>query len=142
MAVLENIFLLSGAVALFLFGLKTLSGGIADLAGEKLKGFVRKATRNRFFAVGAGVLTTAIAQSSVATNMVVITFVEKGALSFLSACAVIMGTNIGTTVTAQLVSLSSVSDFAISAIGSLIAFIGFIVSLSKKQTKNTYRFYQ
>ncbi len=132
MNLVENLLLLTGAIALFLYGLNLLSGGVKDLAGERMKRLVKSATSNRCGGVIAGVVCTAIAQSSVATNMIVITFVEKGIISFSSASAVIMGTNIGTTVTAQLVSLSSVGAFNVSAIGSLIAFIGFILTLSKQ----------
>lgn len=135
MDLLENLFLLCGAIALFLYGLKLLSNGVATLSGESMKKFVRGATSSRCGAVLAGLVCTAVAQSSIATNMIVITFVEKGIISFFAASAVIMGTNIGTTVTAQLVSLSTVSDFEISAIGSLIAFIGFLFGLTKSKTK-------
>ncbi len=135
MILFENVFLLLGAIALFLNGLKVLADGVCEFAGEKMKRAVRGATANRCGAVLAGALCTAVAQSSVATNMIVVAFVEKGIINFVSASAIIMGTNIGTTVTAQLVSLSSVSDFDITAIGSLIAFIGFILTLSKKEKK-------
>ena len=135
MILLEDLFLISGAIALFLYGLKILSNGISEVAGEKMKRIVQKTTSNRLTAVGAGALCTAVAQSSVATNMIVITFVEKGVLNFISACAVIMGTNIGTTITAQLVSLSTVSEFDICAIGGLISFIGFLLTLSKNQKR-------
>lgn len=133
MSLIENLFLLMGAIALFLYGLNTLSSGVKGIAGIKMKSFVKSATSTRCGGVLAGTLCTAVAQSSIATNMIVITFVESGVMGFLSACAVIMGTNIGTTVTAQLVSISSVSQFEFSAIGSLIAFIGFIFTLFKRQ---------
>ncbi len=132
---LENIFLLLGAVALFLYSLKLLAEGVSEIAGERMKSLVRASTSNRCGAVLAGAICTAVAQSSVATNMVVIAFVEKGIIGFVSASAVIMGTNIGTTVTAQLVSLSSVSQFNVVAVGSFIAFLGFILCLGNNQTK-------
>ena len=114
---LENVFLLLGAVALFLYSLKLISDGISEIAGERIKGVVQASTSNRFSAVLAGAFSTAIAQSSVATNMIVIALVKKGIITFFSAAAIIMGTNIGTTITAQLVSLSSVSNINVIAIG-------------------------
>lgn len=132
MPLVENLFLLCGAIALFLYALKLLAEGIGEMAGEGLSKVVRNATSNRLSAVIAGALCTAVAQSSVATNMIVVALVEKNVISFLSASAVIMGTNIGTTITAQLVSLSTVSEFDVIALGSFVAFIGFLFSLSKK----------
>ena len=131
---LENIFLLLGAVALFLYSLKLLAEGVSEFAGERMKSLVQASTSNRCGAVLAGTICTAVAQSSVATNMIVIAFVKNGIIGFISASAVIMGTNIGTTVTAQLVSLSSVSQFNVVALGSLIAFLGFVFGLVKNQT--------
>ena len=131
---LENVFLLLGAVALFLYSLKLLSEGVGEIAGERIKGVVQASTSNRVGAVLAGAFCTAIAQSSVATNMIVIAFVKKGIIAFISASAIIMGTNIGTTITAQLVSLSSVSEVNVIAIGSLVGFLGFVFTLQNKQT--------
>lgn len=133
MRLFENIFLLLGAIALFLYGLKILADGVSDLAGAKLTKIVRRATSNRFSGALAGTLVTSVAQSSVATNMIVIALVEKGVISFVCASAVIMGTNVGTTVTAQLVSLSRSSSFDVTAIGSLVAFLGFILTLKRGQ---------
>ncbi len=130
----ENLFFLLGAISIFLYGLKILSEGISQVAGGKISSLVRGATSNKYGAILTGIGVTAIAQSSVATNIIVITFVEKGIISFNSACAVIMGTNIGTTVTAQLVSLSTISNFNVTAIGSFIAFIGLLLYFCKKQS--------
>ncbi|MBR3863685.1 MAG: Na/Pi cotransporter family protein [Clostridia bacterium] len=129
----ENFFFLLGAISIFLYGLKILSEGISQVVGGKISALVKGATSNKYGAILTGIGATAIAQSSVATNMIVITFVEKGIISFVGACAVIMGTNIGTTVTAQLVSLSTVSNLNVTAIGSFIAFIGLLLYFCKKQ---------
>ena len=128
----ENLFFLLGAISIFLYGLKMLSDGVSQIASDKIKGIVKGATSTRCGAILTGVTATAIAQSSIATNMIVIAFVEKGIISFMSACAVIMGTNIGTTITAQLVSLSTISNFNVTAIGSFIAFIGLLLSFCKR----------
>ena len=129
---LENVFLLLGAVALFLYSLKMISDGISEIAGERIKGVVQASTSNRFSAVLAGAFSTAIAQSSVATNMIVIALVKKGIITFFSASAIIMGANIGTTITAQLVSLSSISNINVIAIGCFIGFLGFVLTLQSK----------
>lgn len=133
MAMFSEIFCLLGSVTLFLFGLKKTSREVGELCGGKHAGVIRAATGNRCFAVLAGALSTAVLQSSVATNMIAITFVEKGIIDFVACAAVIMGTNIGTTVTAQLVSLSSVFDFEPGAIGGLFAFSGLILTFLKSE---------
>lgn len=118
---------LAGGVCLFLYGLKKLSREAGDLFGGKLGAFVRSATKTRIGGVVAGALPTALLQSSVAVNVVAVTLVEKGIIDFVSCCAVIMGTNVGTTVTAQLVSLSSVFDFDVGIIGSTALVIGSVL---------------
>ena len=111
MVVFSDILLLLGSVTLFLFGLTKLSGEIGGLCGGKVDKIVRYATKNRVGGALAGMFITSVLQSSVATNVIAITFVEKGVIDFVACAAVIMGTNIGTTVTAQIVSLSNVFDF-------------------------------
>ena len=133
MGVVENLFLLLGGIALFLFGLNALSSNVGSLAGDKMSKIVRGCTKNRVGAVLVGCLSTAVLQSSIATNMIAITLVQKGILSFFRASAIILGTNVGTTVTAQLVSLSTSNDFEITAIGSLVAFLGFLLSVTDKR---------
>ncbi len=137
MATVSDIFLLLGSITVFLFGLKKLSADTGELCGGKLDYFVRKATSNRFGGVLAGMISTSVLQSSVATNVIAITLVEKGVIDFFACAAVVMGTNIGTTITGQLVSLSAVFDFEPSAIGGVIAFIGMILSLfNNKKVKS------
>lgn len=133
MELLSDVFLLLGAIALFLFGLKKLSAETGMLCGGKIDAVVRYATKNRVGGVLAGMLITSVLQSSVATNVIAITFVEKGIISFTACSAVIMGTNIGTTVTAQLISLSNVFDFSPEAVGGFIAFTGLILTFIKNK---------
>lgn len=128
MQLLTDTMLLIGGITVFLFGLKLVGSNTEKLSGEKVNAVIKKMTRNRLSACGVGAVTTAFAQSSVATNVIAISFVNTGAISLLGACAVVVGTNVGTTMTAQLVSLSFVGNFSVTAIGSLIAFIGFIMS--------------
>ena len=138
MAILENVFLLLGGIATFLMGLKSMSDNLGEVVGSKMTKAIRACTKNRVSALMVGGAVTAVLQSSIATNMIAITFVEKGILSFYTVCAVILGTNVGTTITAQLVSLSTISDFEISLVGCLIAFIGFLLTLFRgERTKKT-----
>lgn len=133
MCELKYFLLLLGGIAFFLFGLKFMSENTEDLCGDKMQKVIKTFTGNRFSSVLTGALSTAVLQSSVATNVIIVGFTSSGILSFYSACALVMGSNIGTTVTAQLVALSGSSGFDITAIGSLIAFIGFIFTFTKSQ---------
>jgi len=133
MIVFSDLFLLLGSITVFLFGLKKMSSDVGRLCGGRLDKFVRLFTKNRCGGVLAGTLSTAVLQSSIATNIIAITFVEKGIIDFFSCAAVVMGTNIGTTFTAQLVSLSSVFDFDVGAIGGLVAFCGMMLTLFKNE---------
>lgn len=134
MSVVENVFLLLGAIAVFSCGLKKISAEVGSLCGARLSEAVGGATKSAAGAVFTGMVFTAVMQSSIATNMIAITFVEKGVLSFYSCAAVIMGTNVGTTFTAQLVSLSSAFDFNMTAIGCFVAFLGFLLTFSARET--------
>ncbi len=134
MYILENVLLSLGGITLFLLGLKFMSENMEGLTGKKVKNLMSSVTSNRFSGVLAGAGVTAILQSSVAVNIILVGFVSNGALSFYQASSIIMGSNIGTTMTAHLVSLSSNNFFNVTALGSLILFIGFIFSFSKKNT--------
>ncbi len=131
MLIFENILLCLGGITLFILGLKFMSENMQNLTGATLKNVIQTCTSNKYSGLLTGALSTAIVQSSVATNIILVGFVSSGVLSFYQASAVIMGTNIGTTITAQLVSLSGGSELNITAISCLIAFIGLIVSFLK-----------
>ncbi len=132
--VIKNILLLLGSIAVFLSGLKLISDEVSALSGEKMKKTIRAVAGTRCGAALAGCATTALAQSSIATNMIVIGFVEGGVMSFQQAAAAIMGTNVGTTMTAQLVSFSAAGGgFDITAIGCGFAFIGVLLKLFKSE---------
>lgn len=133
---LKEILFLLGSIAVFLSGLKLLSEGVGNLSGKKMQTAIRAVAGNRCGAVLAGGVATAIAQSSIATNMIVIGLVEGGVMSFLQASAAIMGTNVGTTVTAQLLSFSSYGGFDITAAGFGAAFLGVLLSFFKNQKVN------
>ncbi len=133
MLIFEHILLAIGGVALFLTGLKYMSDNMELLTGDKMKKLLNSCTKNKYYGVLTGAFSTAIVQSSVATNVIVCSFVSNGIITFLSASAVIMGTNIGTTITAQLVSLSGKESFNVTALGSLALFLGFIFLFIKRK---------
>ena len=100
---LSNVFALAGGLALFLYGMTMMSNGLELAAGNKLKAILEKLTTNRFLGVAVGALITAIIQSSSATTVMVVGFVNAGLMSLQNAVWVIMGANIGTTITGQLI---------------------------------------
>ena len=97
-----DVFALLGGVGLFLYGMMQMSSGLKNAAGDNLRIILEKATRNRVVSVLVGILVTMMIQSSSATDVMVIGFVNSGLMNLSQALGVIMGANIGTTVTAQL----------------------------------------
>ncbi len=94
-----------GGLALFLYGMRTMSESLQFVAGEKLRDLLNLLTTNRFMAVGAGAMVTALIQSSSACTVMVVGFVNAGLMKLEQAIGVVMGANIGTTITAQIISL-------------------------------------
>ncbi len=109
---------LLGGLALFLYGMQMMSAGLDSAAGSRMKGILERLTANRFTGVLAGALITAIIQSSSATTVMVVGFVNSGMMTLNQAIWIIMGANIGTTITGQLIALD------VGAIAPLIAFLG------------------
>ena len=99
-----NIFSLVGSLALFLFGMKTMSEGLEKFAGDRLRSILAAMTKNRVMGVLTGILITALIQSSSATTVMVVSFVNAGLMTLGQSIGVIMGANIGTTVTAWIIS--------------------------------------
>ena len=130
MDLIINIFSLVGSLALFLFGMKTMSEGLEKFAGDRLRGILSAMTRNRVMGVLTGVLITALIQSSSATTVMVVSFVNAGLMTLAQSIGVIMGANIGTTVTAWIISAVgfkvNIAAFAIPllAIGMPLIFSG------------------
>jgi Na/Pi-cotransporter len=114
-----------GGLAIFVYGMNLMSDGLQQVAGEKLKSILSLMTKNRFLAIFTGALVTAIIQSSSATTVMTVGFVNAGLLSLVQAIGVIFGANIGTTVTGQLVSLK-LDNLAMPSI--IIAVIGLLVA--------------
>lgn len=99
-----NIFSLIGSLALFLFGMKTMSEGLEKFAGDRLRSILTAMTKNRVMGVLTGILITALIQSSSATTVMVVSFVNAGLMTLAQSIGVIMGANIGTTITAWIIS--------------------------------------
>ena len=131
-----QIFTLLGAMGMFLYGMNLMSAGLQKAAGDRLRGFLSAMTSNPFKRVMTGVGITALIQSSSATTVMVVSFVNAGLLTLVQAIGVIMGANIGTTITAWMVSLLGFkADISILAVPLML--LGFLFSNSKKnQNKN------
>lgn len=108
--VISSIFKFLGGLGMFLYGMDIMADGMQKSAGSKMKNFMGMLTDNRLLAVGLGALITAIIQSSSATTVMVVGFVSAGVLNLTQAVGVIMGANIGTTMTAWIVSVSQLGD--------------------------------
>ena len=131
-----QIFTLLGALGMFLYGMNLMSSGLQKAAGDRLRGFLSAMTSNPFKGVLTGLGITSIIQSSSATTVMVVSFVNAGLLTLAQAIGVIMGANIGTTVTAWMVSwLGFKADISVLAVPMML--FGFLFSNSKKdQRKN------
>ena len=131
-----DIFSLLGALGMFLYGMNLMSSGLQKAAGERLRGFLSAMTSNPFKRVATGVGITALIQSSSATTVMVVSFVNAGLLTLVQAIGVIMGANIGTTITAWMVSLLGFkADISVLAVPMML--LGFLFSNSKKnQNRN------
>ena len=117
---LINWFEIAGGLALFLFGIRLMGDGIELMAGAKLKNILERLTKNRFLGLLVGLAITAIIQSSNATTSMTVGFVNAGLLELTNSVGLIMGANIGTTVTGQLIA------FNMDTIAPLIAFFGIV----------------
>lgn len=106
----SSVFGFIGGLGMFLYGMSIMADGMQKTAGSKMSSFLGMLTNNRFLAVGLGALITAIIQSSGATTVMVVGFVSAGVLNLTQAVGVIMGANIGTTITAWIVSMSQLGD--------------------------------
>jgi len=100
---LDSLFTMFGGLGLFIYGMRIMGEGLEGAAGDRLKSLLELLTRNRFLGVIVGALVTAIIQSSSATTVMVVGLVNAGIMDLSQAIGVIMGANIGTTVTAQLI---------------------------------------
>ncbi len=120
---------LLGGLALFLYGMQMMSSGLEAVAGNKMKSFLEKLTANRFMGVLVGAVITAVIQSSSATTVMVVGFVNAGIMTLNQAVWIIMGANIGTTITGVLVALD------VGELAPLAAFIGVVLVVFVKKPK-------
>lgn len=128
----QLLFGLLGGLGLFLFGMKTMSDGLQKIAGDRMRKILAALTNNRLIGTLVGIGVTAIIQSSSATTVMTVGFVNAGLLSLTQAIGVVLGANIGTTVTAQLIAFK-ITKFALPAIG-----IGAGLKLFSKRKKYVY----
>ena len=126
---ITTIFMLFGGLCFFLYGMKMMSEGLEKAAGAKMRSILEFFTKNRFIGMVVGIIFTAIIQSSNATTVMVVSFVNSGLMNLMQASGVILGANIGTTITGQLIA------FNLSDIAPLIVIIGVImIMFCKKQS--------
>lgn len=134
MSIVFQILTLIGALAMFLYGMTMMSEGLQKVAGSKLRSILSAMTSNSFTRVLTGTLITAIIQSSSATTVMIVSFVNAGLLSLTQAVGVIMGANIGTTVTSWIISILGFSA-DISALSIPLVGIGFVFMMFKSQKR-------
>ena len=139
METILNVLSVLGGLAMFLYGMALMSEGLQKSAGDRLRSFMAKMTSNGFKRILTGTAVTALVQSSSATTIMVVSFVNAGLLTLGNAIGVIMGANIGTTLTAWVTSLGFSVNIALFAV-PMMAF-GFVMHSSKKSTmKNIGQF--
>ena len=124
-----TILTMAGGLGLFLFGMELMSDSIEKVAGAKLRRILEIFTTNRFMGMIVGIIFTGIIQSSCACTVMVVSFVNSGLMNLYQAAGVILGANIGTTITSQLVS------FNLSKIAPLILLVGVVVMMFTKKEK-------
>ncbi|MDE7083157.1 MAG: Na/Pi cotransporter family protein, partial [Clostridia bacterium] len=135
--IINSLFLILGGIVVFMLGMEMMGSNLEKAAGKNIRKLMGKAAKNRFTGVGTGAAVTALVNSSAATTVMIVGFVNVGLMTLTQAASVIMGANIGTTISAFIMALSSAgsSYFSVTAIFALIAFAGFVVTLVAKQDK-------
>ena len=128
---------LVGSLGLFLYGMKIMSEGLQKMAGEQLRNILAAMTRNRVMGVLTGIMITALIQSSSAASVMVVSFVNAGLLTLAQSIGVIMGANIGTTVTAWMISLFGFGKFSISIISIPLLGVGLPLIFSAKSKRKS-----
>ena len=123
----QNIFMIAGGLGMFLFGLKILSDGLEQIAGNRMRYILERATTNRFVGVTVGALLTAVIQSSTAATVMIVGFINAGLMNLTQAISLIMGSKIGTTLTAHIVALR------IDTFAPLFILIGFLAYVFSKR---------
>ena len=125
----ELVLSLLGGLALFMYGMQMMSSNLEAVAGNRMKQILERLTANRFLGVLVGAGITALIQSSSATTVMTVGFVNSGLMTLKQAVWIIMGANVGTTITGQLIALD------IGALAPLIAFVGVMLLIFVKNKK-------
>ncbi len=136
MTIINSLFLILGGIVVFMLGMEMMGSNLERAAGKNIRKLMGKAAKNRFTGVGTGAAVTALVNSSAATTVMIVGFVNVGLMTLTQAASVIMGANIGTTISAFIMALSSAGGtFSVTAVFALIAFAGFVVTLVSKKDK-------
>ena len=137
LTVVGSMFFILGGITVFMIGMSMMGSNIEKAAGKSMRRLMGKATKNRFVGVGTGAAVTAIVNSSAATTVMIVGFVNVGLMTLTQAASVIMGANIGTTISAYIMALSSAggASFSAAAVFALVAFVGFVFTLVGKSDK-------
>lgn len=136
MLIVNNLFFVLGGVAVFMIGMEMMGSNLEKAAGKNIRKLMGKAAKNRFTGVGTGAAVTAVVNSSSATTVMIVGFVNVGLMTLTQAASVIMGANIGTTISAFVMALSSAGGkFEIAALFALVAFVGILINMISKRDK-------
>ncbi|MDE7329977.1 MAG: Na/Pi cotransporter family protein [Clostridia bacterium] len=136
LTVINCMLLLFGGVAAFIIGMNMMGSNLETAAGKSMRRLMAKATKNRFLGVATGAAVTAIVTSSSATTVMIVGFVNVGLMTLTQAASIIMGANIGTTVTAFITAISTAgAEFEITALFAFVAFVGVLMSMLGKKEK-------
>ncbi len=137
---MSTFFEILGSLGMFLFGMKLMSDGLQKLSGERLRAVLRSMTKNRFMGLLSGLIVTSVIQSSSATTVMLVSFVNAGLIKLREAIGVIMGANLGTTATAWIIAIFAFK-FSISSLALPLLGIGvFLTFVKKSEFKNTGEF--
>lgn len=137
MLIINSMFLILGGIVVFMLGMEMMGSNLERAAGKNIRKLMSKAAKNRFTGIGTGAVVTALVNSSAATTVMIVGFVNVGFMTLTQAASVIMGANIGTTISAFIMALSSAggSYFSVTALFALVAFVGFVITLVCKKDK-------
>lgn len=136
LTIVNCMLLLFGGVAAFIIGMNMMGANLESAAGRSMRRLMSKATKNRFLGVGTGAAVTAIVTSSSATTVMIVGFVNVGLMTLTQATSVIMGANIGTTITAFITAISTTgAEFEITALFAFLAFAGVLIAMLGKKEK-------
>ncbi len=134
--IVSALFYILGGITVFMIGMEILSSNLEQAAGSKMRSLIGKATKNKFVGIATGTVITALIQSSSATTVMIVGFVNIGIMTLVQATSIIMGANIGTTISAFISALSlGGSDLEISAVFAFISFVGILMTLLAREEK-------